>query len=168
MHRPAHENCTSPPRLLDQVAQAARRRGASEPNIAQVVACVRAFVLFHGKRHPRELGRPEVSRFLEHVLRSQQDPLAALEAARWSLELLYGQVLCMDLGELPRPEPPRLLDQMSQVLRVRRYSPRTEACYVHWARRFILFHGKRHPREQKASTCGPFKCCWAMKAWKQP
>jgi hypothetical protein len=39
-----------PPRLLDQVAQAARQRGASQPTTAQLVSCVRAFVLFHGKR----------------------------------------------------------------------------------------------------------------------
>jgi hypothetical protein len=32
-------------------------------------------------------------------------------------------------------------------MRTRRYSRRTEQAYVDWARRFILFHGKRHPRE---------------------
>jgi hypothetical protein len=39
-----------PPRLLDQVTQAARQRGASEPTTAQLVSWVRAFVLFHGKQ----------------------------------------------------------------------------------------------------------------------
>ena len=123
-----------PPRLLDQVAQVARQRGASEPTSAQMVSWVRAFVLFHGKRHPRELGLPAVSRYLEHVVRTEKQPLPALEAARSALELLYGPVLAMDVGEMPRPQPPRLLDQMSQVLRVRHYSPRTEARYLHWAR----------------------------------
>jgi integron integrase len=32
-------------------------------------------------------------------------------------------------------------------MRARRYSRRTEQAYVDWVRRFILFHGKRHPRE---------------------
>jgi integron integrase len=41
--------------------------------------------------------------------------------------------------------PPRLLDQVRAELRLRHYSPRTEAAYVQWIRRFILFHGKRHP-----------------------
>ncbi|MDA8446561.1 phage integrase N-terminal SAM-like domain-containing protein [Paracidovorax valerianellae] len=36
---------------------------------------------------------------------------------------------------------------MRDHLRTRHYSIRTEATYVDWARRFILFHGKRHPRE---------------------
>jgi integrase len=42
-------------------------------------------------------------------------------------------------------KPPRLLDQLRQALRVRHLSRRTEDAYVEWARRFILFHGKRHP-----------------------
>ncbi len=52
-----------PPRLLDEVSEAARQRGASEPTTEQLASWVRAFVLFHGKRHPRELGLPAVSRF---------------------------------------------------------------------------------------------------------
>lgn len=46
----------------------------------------------------------------------------------------------------PPPEP-RLLDQMRGRLRVKHYSIRTEQAYVDWVRRFILFHGKRHPRD---------------------
>lgn len=43
--------------------------------------------------------------------------------------------------------PPRLLDQLGAALRIRHASPRTEDAYRGWVRRFILFHGKRHPRE---------------------
>ncbi len=45
------------------------------------------------------------------------------------------------------PAKPRLLDQVRNEIRVRHYSIRTEEAYVHWIRRFILFHGKRHPRD---------------------
>src|ERR1700738_1713581 len=120
----AGDRAAQPPRLLDLVAQTARKRGASAPTTEQVAYWVRAYVLFHGKRHPRELGLPAVGRFLQHVVRTEKQPLPALEAARAALELLYKHVLGIDLGELPRPHPPRLLDQMSQVLRVRHYSPR--------------------------------------------
>lgn len=41
----------------------------------------------------------------------------------------------------------RLLDQVRETLRVRHYSLRTEESYVSWIKRFILFHGERHPRE---------------------
>ena len=44
------------------------------------------------------------------------------------------------------PEP-RLLDRLRQAIRVRHYSIRTEASYVHWVRRFIVFHKLRHPLE---------------------
>lgn len=43
----------------------------------------------------------------------------------------------------------RPLDQLREVLRLKHYSYRTKA-YVDWMRRFILFHGKRHPQEMGA------------------
>jgi integron integrase len=42
---------------------------------------------------------------------------------------------------------PKLLDRVRWHLRVKHYSIRTEQAYVDWIRRFILFHGKRHPSE---------------------
>jgi integrase len=42
------------------------------------------------------------------------------------------------------------------VARVRHYSPRTEDCYVHWATRYILFHGKRHPCDRGAAEIDSF------------
>jgi integron integrase len=42
---------------------------------------------------------------------------------------------------------PKLLDEMRRVLRLKHYSYRTETTYCEWVRRFILFHGKRHPRD---------------------
>ena len=43
--------------------------------------------------------------------------------------------------------PPKLLDRVRQAIQIRHYSHRTEQAYVAWIRRFIVFHGKRHPRE---------------------
>ncbi len=48
------------------------------------------------------------------------------------------------------PSQPRLLDQVRDRIRLKHYSIRTEDTYVEWIRRFILFHGKRHPREMAA------------------
>jgi Phage integrase, N-terminal SAM-like domain len=47
----------------------------------------------------------------------------------------------------PAPRRPRLLDVVREALRVRHYSRRTERAYVGWIRRYVLFHGKRHPAE---------------------
>ncbi|HYJ95853.1 MAG TPA: integron integrase [Vicinamibacterales bacterium] len=51
---------------------------------------------------------------------------------------------------------PRLLDQVREVIRMRHYSIRTEQAYVQWIRRFILFNGKRHPREMGAAELTAF------------
>jgi integron integrase len=42
--------------------------------------------------------------------------------------------------------PLSLLGQLRSRIRTRHYSPRTEAAYVDWVRRFVLFHDRRHPR----------------------
>lgn len=42
---------------------------------------------------------------------------------------------------------PRLLQQVRDAIRRKHFSPRTEESYVHWMRRFVHFHGKRHPAE---------------------
>ena len=51
---------------------------------------------------------------------------------------------------------PRLLDRVRREIRVRHYSIRTESSYVDWIRRFIIFHGKRHPKELGASEVAAF------------
>jgi integron integrase len=50
----------------------------------------------------------------------------------------------------------RLLDQVREVIRIKHYSIRTEHAYVQWIRRYILFHGKRHPSELGAEQLSAF------------
>ena len=56
----------------------------------------------------------------------------------------------------PAPRSPRLLDRVREAIRSRHYSQRTEKAYVHWIRRFIFFHGKRHPAEMGAGEVTAF------------
>jgi len=42
---------------------------------------------------------------------------------------------------------PKLLEQLRDRIRLKHYSLRTEQAYVQWAKRYIMFHGKRHPAE---------------------
>jgi hypothetical protein len=39
----------------------------------------------------------------------------------------------------------KLLDRVRAAIRMRHYSRRTEEAYTHWIRRYIVFHGKKHP-----------------------
>ena len=56
----------------------------------------------------------------------------------------------------PTSPPPKLLDQVRDRIRVKHYSLRTETQYVQWVKRFILFHGKRHPSEMSAPEVEAF------------
>jgi integron integrase len=57
----------------------------------------------------------------------------------------------------PSPSrPPRLFDRVREAARVRHYSRRTESAYLAWIRRFIFFHGKRHPAEMGAPEITKF------------
>jgi integron integrase len=56
----------------------------------------------------------------------------------------------------PTPQRPKLLNQVRQAIRARHYSPRTEETYVHWIKRFILFHNKRHPAEMAEKEIARF------------
>jgi integrase len=49
-----------------------------------------------------------------------------------------------------------LLDRVREKIRLRHYSLRTERAYVDWIRRFIRFHGKRHPKEMGAAEVKAF------------
>lgn len=44
-------------------------------------------------------------------------------------------------------QKPKLLDQVRHRIRVKNYSLSTEKAYVHWVKKFILFHQKKHPKE---------------------
>lgn len=73
-------------------------------------------------------------------------------------------------GSLSAQQPPRLvaypgaasppklklLDQVRRLIRARHYSHRTEEAYVHWIRRYIVFHNKRHPSEMGAADVSAF------------
>jgi site-specific recombinase XerD len=54
------------------------------------------------------------------------------------------------------PRPRRLLDRVRDALGARHYSRRTEQAYVHWIKRYIFFHGKRHPVEMGAPEVTTF------------
>jgi integron integrase len=50
----------------------------------------------------------------------------------------------------------KLLDQVRQAIRTRHYSDRTEKAYIHWIKRYIFFHDKRHPQEMAEAEIARF------------
>jgi len=55
-----------------------------------------------------------------------------------------------------RDRPPRLLDHLREKIRLKPYSIRTEEAYAEWVRRFVVFHGRRHPPEMSAAEVEVF------------
>jgi integrase len=61
-----------------------------------------------------------------------------------------------DRPDYAAPPRPTLLSVVRERLRVKHYSLRTEQAYVAWVRRFVAFHGRRHPRELGAPEVEAF------------
>jgi integron integrase len=79
-----------------------------------------------------------------------------------------GRVIPLHRGEDAVPNAPRtevrLLDRVRVALRTRHYSGRTEKAYVGWIRRFIVFHGKRHPESMGSLEISTFLSSLATEA----
>src|SRR5438270_398771 len=108
---PSTTNTPAPsaPRLLDQLRQAALAHfGRPEP-AERIVECSRRYILFHHKRHPKDMGAAEVGRFLEHVVQTAPHAVDAVQNAHEALVFLYHHIIGRDLPELTLPPPPRLL-----------------------------------------------------------
>ena len=68
------ETVPPPPRLLDRVRAAVRARHFSRRTEQAYVGWIRRFILFHDKRHPAEMGGPEVSKFLSALASRATSP----------------------------------------------------------------------------------------------
>ena len=66
------------------------------------------------------------------------------------------QAMDTDPPAADAPRPPKLLDRLREVCRVRHLAIRTEDAYHNWAKRFILFHDKRHPLDMGAAEVSAF------------
>lgn len=60
--------------------------------------------------------------------------------------------------------PKKLLEQVSDVIRLKHYSYKTEKSYVNWIKRYIIFHNKRHPKEMSGREVEEFLTHLAVKA----
>jgi Phage integrase, N-terminal SAM-like domain len=58
---------------------------------------------------------------------------------------------------------PKLLDRVRHAVRTRHYRHRSEKAYVHWIKRYIFFHGTRHPGEMGAGEVTAFLTARAVR-----
>ena len=106
------ESSAAAPRLLDQVRHAIRIRHYSLRTERAYVHWIRAFVRFHGLRHPAEMGHREVTAFLSDLAVEHDVAAATQQQALSALLFLYRQVLGTELpwlNEVVRPKRPARL-----------------------------------------------------------
>jgi integron integrase len=90
---------SKPARLLDRVRSAIRLRHYSYRTEQCYIEWIREFVIFHGMRHPDEMGEAEITVFLTHLAVDRHTSASTQNQALCSLVFLYKHVLGRDLGE---------------------------------------------------------------------
>ena len=113
------------PKLLDQVRTLCRLKHYSIRTEQTYADWIKRFILFHHKRHPKEIGAPEVRLFLEDLAVRRRVAASTQNQALNALVFLYHQVLEQDLGsigEFARAKRPQRLptvltrDEVSRLL----------------------------------------------------
>ncbi|MEM9090952.1 MAG: integron integrase [Cyanobacteria bacterium P01_F01_bin.53] len=88
-----------PKKLLDQVREAIRVKHYSYRTEETYVQWIRRYILFHDKRHPKDMGVPEIEEFLTHLAVKKHVAAATQNQALSALIFLYKQVLCQPLDD---------------------------------------------------------------------
>lgn len=104
------------PRLLDQVRDRIRVLHYSYRTEQTYLAWIRRYILFHGKRHPREMGKSEVEAFLSHLALQRKVAASTQNQALSAILFLYRQVLGIELGWLEDVVRARKSERLPVVL----------------------------------------------------
>ncbi len=88
---------TQQPKLLDRVRAALRSRHYSYRTEQAYIQWIRRFILFHNKRHPAQMGAPEVEAFLSHLATHERVATSTQNQALSALIFLYRHVLQQEL-----------------------------------------------------------------------
>jgi len=114
------------PKLLDQVRDAVRLKHYSIRTETAYVDWVKRFILFHDKRHPKDMGPAEITAFLTHLAVNENVAASTQNQALSAILFLYREVLQQELDALPdivRAKQPQHLpvvltkDEVQSILR---------------------------------------------------
>jgi integron integrase len=94
----------SKPKLLDQVRDVIRRKHYSFRTEQTYLDWTRRFILFHRKRHPKEMAEAEVTEFLTYLAREGKVAASTQNQALSALLFLYKEVLRQEIGWLDKVE----------------------------------------------------------------
>jgi site-specific recombinase XerD len=86
-----------PVRLLDRVRQCIRLKGYSIRTEKSYVSWIKRFILFHDKRHPKDMGKPEIEAFLTHLVIKRNVASSTQNQAFNAILFLYNHALNVDI-----------------------------------------------------------------------
>ncbi len=104
------------PKLLEQVRDLIRTLHYSYRTEAAYLQWIRQYILFHGKRHPTEMGAAEVSAFLTHLAVKRQVAASTQNQALAALLFLYKNVLKEELHARTEPRWSRREEPLGFVI----------------------------------------------------
>lgn len=88
-----------PVKLLDRVRQSIRLKGYSIRTEKSYVSWIKRFILFHGKRHPRDMEQPEIEAFLSHLVMKRNVASSTQNQAFNAILFLHNHVLDVDMPQ---------------------------------------------------------------------
>jgi site-specific recombinase XerD len=88
-----------PVKLLYRVRQRIRLKGYSIRTEKSYVSWIKRFILFHGKRHPRDMEKPEIEAFLSHLVMKRNVASSTQNQAFNAILFLYNHVLNVDMPQ---------------------------------------------------------------------
>ena len=102
--------------FLDEVRQVMRLKHMSLRTETTYLNTIRRFIVFHGKRHPRHLGAPEIRAYLSHLAVQGQVAASTQNVAFNALLFLYREVLQLELPAIEGVERARRPARLPTVL----------------------------------------------------
>ena len=86
------------PKLLDQVRTTMRAAHYSKSTEESYVSWIKRFILFHNKRHPKDLGSEEIKNFINHLANNNKVSSSTQNQALQAILYLYKNLLNKDIG----------------------------------------------------------------------
>ena len=103
-------------KLLDQVRDVIRKKHYSLRTEQAYVDWIKRYIFFHDKRHPKDMGAPEIARFISHLATEKKVAASTQNQAFNALIFLYKQVLGIDVGDIGKTERAKRSQRLPTVM----------------------------------------------------
>ncbi|MCF6157079.1 MAG: integron integrase [wastewater metagenome] len=103
-------------KLLDQVRDVIRKKHYSIRTEQAYVDWIRRYILFHKKRHPKDMGEKEISQYISFLATAKNVAASTQNQALNALVFLYKQVLHIELGEFGQTERAKKPERLPTVM----------------------------------------------------